>query len=272
MNFRLNNIVLDEAFVDDVIRRAGGYRISERHQFPAGVKNCDYQCGEIFIELKFLEKEAIEAPERQQKLASLFAELGSTHPEFRETVEISKLPPEFKRRYWDAYLSGLEGITTTANRQIRATKQHLGLDRCRGAIFIVNKECETIDPATIRRYVEHLIARKFSSLDYVICFTAIPGVMDGRDRPVIEYYNTPTTHADDAGMLQQIHDCFHDKFEECIGKSVPVVLSPEGRVKNLRPNKDFDAKGMKISLVSDSLSHVPTDLLPPDGDQMPPAT
>ena len=52
MKFRLNNVALNEAFADDVIQRAGGYRITDRHKFPDGIKNCDYKCGEILIELK----------------------------------------------------------------------------------------------------------------------------------------------------------------------------------------------------------------------------
>lgn len=267
MKFRLNKVVLDEPFVDDVIRRAGGYRILDRHAFPEGVKNCDYQCGEILIELKFLEKEAIEAPERQQKIAAFFAELSSTHPEFRGTVEVSKLPPEFKRRYWDIYLSGLKAITKTANRQIRETKQHLGMDQCRGTIFIINKECETIDPATSRQYVEHLISKEFSSLDYVTSFTAIPGVMEGRDRPILEYYNTPTEHEEDASVLKRIHDSFYAKFQDALGKSIPIAQNTEGWVKNLRPDKDFDSGGAHISLKSDSLSHIPKHEQPKPPDE-----
>ncbi len=258
MQFRLHNVVLDEPFVDEVITRAGGYRILDHHQFPAGVKNCDYRCGEVLIELKILEKEAIEAPERQQKIVALFAELISLHPEFSDRVDISKLPPEFKRRYWDIYLSGLKAITKTANRQIRETKQHFGLDQCRGAIFIINRECETIDPATCRQYVEHLIAREFRSLNYVISFTAIPGVMDERPRPILEYYNSPTDHEEDATVLLRIHDSFHAKFQEVLGKSIPVAMNAAGWVKNLRPDKGFAVGGTSISLKSDSLSHIPS--------------
>ena len=257
MNFRLHNVNLDEAFVDDVIERAGGYRIGDRHQFPAGMKNCDYRCGEILIELKILEKEAIEAPERQQKLAAFFAELHLAHPELGNDVEIPKLPFEFKRRYWDIYLSNLKAITKTANRQIRETKPHFGMDQCRGAIFIINKECETIDPATSRQYVEDLISREFRSLNYVISFTAIPGVMAGRDRPMLEYYNTPTELAEDAVVLKRIHDSFHAKFQKVLGKPIPIVSDAAGRVMNLRPDKEFTVGGAHISLQSDSLSHIP---------------
>ncbi|HMP84235.1 MAG TPA: hypothetical protein PKA41_16175 [Verrucomicrobiota bacterium] len=251
--------------MDEVITRADGYRILDRHSFPEGVKNCDYRCGDVLIELKMLEKEAIESTERQQKLAAFFSELRLAQPGLGSDVEISKLPPEFKRRYWDIFLSGLENLTKAANRQIRETKQHLSMDTCRGAIFIINKECETIDPATVRQYVEHLLTLKCSSLNYVISFTAIPGVMDGKERPILEYYNSPTEHAEDAAVLQRIHDAFHAKFQELLGKPIPIAKNVPGWVKNLRPDKDFAVGDAHISLKSDSLSHIPgSSVKPPE--------
>lgn len=265
MKFRLRNLNISESLVDQVITNAGGYRIADRHTFSPGVKNCDYRCDDIFIELKFLEREAIESPERQKKLAALFEALLVSHPEFRDTVDISKLPPNFKRKYWDIYLRGLKKAVESANRQIRETAQSLGLQEWRGAIFVINKECESVDPETVWRYIEHLMAKQFSSLQYVISFTAIPGVMAGHDRQVLEYYNTPPSRPDDQATLQRIHDSFRQKIQECLGKPIPMSQAPHGSVKNLRTDKNFQVGDAHISLKTETLQAVPAVVLPKSG-------
>lgn len=262
MNFRLRNLLISEPIVDDVIAKAGGYRIADRHSFPPGVKNCDYRCDDVLIELKFLEREAIESPERQQKLAAFFKHLAATNPKFRDNVDVRTLPREEKRQYWDIYLSNLKGIVKSANRQIRETAQSLGLREWRGAIFVINKECESFDPETVWRYIEHLLAKEFTSLHYVISFTAIPGVMPGHNRPVLEYYNTPVSRPDDQATLQRIHDCFRQKIQECLGKPIPMSQAPHGSVKNLRSDKNFRVGDAHISLKTDTLQAVPAAVFP----------
>jgi hypothetical protein len=75
--FRVASLPIAEAWIDDAIRQAGGFRIREKFTIPDGVESCDYGFGDnVFIEQEILGKNSFEAPERQDKLTALFQELG----------------------------------------------------------------------------------------------------------------------------------------------------------------------------------------------------
>src|SRR5688572_2884119 len=92
--YRLHDLKLAEAWVDDAITRAGGYRLSEKHTFPHGVKNCDYRLGRLLIDLKILEQDAFDAPERREKLVRFFEQKGILPPTGNVTIDSRTLSEE----------------------------------------------------------------------------------------------------------------------------------------------------------------------------------
>ncbi len=99
--YRVDVLGIDEAWIDDAIVKAGGYRLTDKHTFPPGVKNCDYRIGDLFIELKILEKDVFEAEERQKKVIEFFKKEGLLDEDGEGSVDSTKLTPDQKRRLWN---------------------------------------------------------------------------------------------------------------------------------------------------------------------------
>lgn len=72
---------LSETLINAAIEAAGGRRAHEDHDRRlVGEDNADYRLGNAIIELKLLEDEGLDKPERQQKLAALFDRVDEGRP------------------------------------------------------------------------------------------------------------------------------------------------------------------------------------------------
>lgn len=243
---------IDEAWVDDAIRKAGGYKVADQHSFPEGVENCDYRLESLFIELKILEKDVFEAPERQTKVIKFFDQEGLIPPDGHVTIDSSQLTPKQKRCYWDIVLNGVESIVKKANRQIRETAKTLGVDRFQGLILLVNKECESIEGATLQKYASHIIWKeKFSSLHQAVCFSAIPAVAPGYP-PVIGFYPGGSANPETDALIERVATAFKTKIEGILGKKLNVASEAIGPVSNIREDRVFAHDGTTVTFASGS--------------------
>ncbi len=242
------------------VASAGGYRILDKHVFPKGVENCDYRFGDdVFIELKILGKDSFETPERQDKLMAFFKVLGLTDDTGVFDVDSNQLAPAAKKRLYEIVYSNLDPLIKKANRQIKATAQHLGVAKFQGVIFLVNQECETIEPGPLRNYVSYLIHRKkCSSLHHAITFSAIPAIAPG-SKPVIGVRTGPADAALGA-IYDRISAALKEKVQEVLGKTLGDAPPELGPFTNLRDHRSFTKGGATITLVSQSRAAIDKNL------------
>lgn len=258
--FRIAALPISEAWIDDAIRRAGGFRIREKFTIPDGIENCDYGFGDnVFIELKILEKDSFETPERQDKLLALFKELGFMDGTGVFDVDSSQLAPIVRKRLYEVVYSNIEPLIKKANTQIKATAQHLGVKQFKGVIFLVNQECETIEPAPLRNYASYLIRRKkCSSLHHAISFSAIPAIAPG-SKPVIGVRTGPAD-PELSAIYDRISAALKGKVQEVLGKTLGDAPPGLGALTNLRDDRSFTKKGATITLVSHSRAAIDENL------------
>ena len=126
---------ITEAFMDDMIARAGGRRV-DGEGIRQGIKNADYVLGDFIFELKDLQEEAMKKVGHQARLAELFKKY------FPSQTAITLDPKVLSKTDYLVYLDILGGpmqtCVTCASKQIRSTKHLLGRADLHGGLIILN--------------------------------------------------------------------------------------------------------------------------------------
>lgn len=154
--------VADEPHWQEFVKQTGGELVAPLITRQK-VQNADflYRHNRVVIELKVLETEFLDAPSVVSKIESAFDRNPKddpndlTTPLGRELLKILRAP--------------LQRIIKKANRQIRETKQELGLVGWRGIIVIVNDGFRALAPDLVMRLCSDILAgESYSSADAFI--------------------------------------------------------------------------------------------------------
>jgi len=224
---RLNGVEFSEAFVDEAVRRVGGQRITELvSSIPAGIENCDYLIGGHLLELKMIELEPLEVPERQEKLASLVNEF------YQAGKKEAHLTGEAHLRFWRTVGSPVRRHLEKAAHQIRDTKALLHRPNLRGAVFLINCGGDSIDPDSLWNLATRH-RRDFSAdINAVMCFSAFPALAQDLNRPCLPFDYEHSGDGADEAFVKLFRSSFYSVFAEKLGKRPDVV---DATVANLRP-------------------------------------
>jgi hypothetical protein len=155
--FRIKTV--GEADFDDVVRSAGGSRLTEEG-------SADYLLNEAIIELKLIAEEGFEKKERQKKLASLFLKSQQDCP----VVVVD--PKRLKASDLSAYYRIVEGPIKTAckkaSKQLKATAARLSPAPVR-VLVILNIGYTLLSPDEFREVCLKCVLNDTSGIDWVIC-------------------------------------------------------------------------------------------------------
>jgi hypothetical protein len=161
---------VDETFVDRVVRRAGGRRLTDAERNFEKTRNADYRLGNYLIELKDMQEEGMEKPERQQKLAELFLRYFPDEPEI--LIDPAVLTSEDARLYARVLGGPVRERIKDAANQVRATKAHLGDPTLQGGVIVLNSGYYSIAPEDFEEMVESSARNDTSQLSLAVCITA----------------------------------------------------------------------------------------------------
>lgn len=151
--------IADEEHWIQFIPRVGGELVAP-HIKRQGVKNADFMFSNarVVLELKVVVTELAHSNQMLAKVDALADQFpdGLSDPRLeRELFSILRVP--------------LKRILKTANRQIRETKQELGLVGWRGLIVLVNDGFKGVPPDLVMALVSDIMAREsYSSCDGLI--------------------------------------------------------------------------------------------------------
>lgn len=157
--------VADEPHWQEFVKRTGGELVAPLITRQK-VQNADFlfRHDRVVIELKVLETEFLDAPSVVSKIEAAFDRNPNgdpndlTAPLGRELLKILRAP--------------LQRIIKKANRQIRETKQELGLVGWRGIIVMVNDGFRALAPDLVMRLCSDILAgERYSSADAFIYLT-----------------------------------------------------------------------------------------------------
>ncbi|MGV3772104.1 MAG: hypothetical protein ACO1QB_04325 [Verrucomicrobiales bacterium] len=160
---------MTEAFIDHVISRAGGRRITASEADPQKTRNADYFLDDYVLELKTLEEEGLSKDSRQEKLANL---LAGVKPDV-ETIPIN--PTGLGREEFRAFLDIVGGPIKTAVRsasdQIKKTKSHLQNESLKGGVIFVNSGYGSLPPTIFEQCVERFVTKDTKQIELVVCIS-----------------------------------------------------------------------------------------------------
>ena len=147
-----------------MIERAGGVRLHTDHH-KQDVKGADYRLGSAVIELKMLDEEGLDKPERQAKLAALFRQ----HEPSRPVVVLGRgrLPDADRARFDRIVETPIKTAIAKAKDQLRQSRL-CNPNADRSVLMVVNNGYATLDHKALKALVARRVRNDSSEIDAVI--------------------------------------------------------------------------------------------------------
>ncbi|PYM16287.1 MAG: hypothetical protein DME18_01890 [Verrucomicrobia bacterium] len=151
--------------------------LRERTGKDADFANADYvfHSEKVIAELKCLKNDNAASPNNQAKLT---AAIDRFHAEGKvATKELNEqtwptLPKELQNEVYNITTNAIRDRVAKANRQIRETKEKLGLTSYDGLLLIANDGIISLPPTAFIHSVARLLMNHFREIDCFIFFTA----------------------------------------------------------------------------------------------------
>ncbi|HVX56101.1 MAG TPA: hypothetical protein VHA37_00050 [Candidatus Saccharimonadales bacterium] len=226
-----------EAFIDTVIHDVGG----ERLETDDKNRVADYRIGDWLFELKDLQQEGLLQPERQQKLAALFAPYIIAGKPLAITPDL--LADEDRRRYFDILSSPIQGQVKSASKQIRSTKQLLDDGRLRGGIIYLNTGYGSFPPEEFGPLVERYTRKDTTQIEALLCVSTW-SVTNGFDT---EIYFRLYPEESPFPVVTQIQDAFAERFEEALTQLIRGELSKSAELADPLTPVAFTVNGLDFA-------------------------
>lgn len=129
----------------------------------------------VVAEFKRIEKDNTDSPNNQAKLKAtlekFYAE-GKIKEKAITEENWRDLPTQLQNEVYNTTTNSIKGHVEKANKQIKETKAHLGLESYKGCLIIVNDGVTSYPPASFLHAVFRLVKERHSGITYIIFFTA----------------------------------------------------------------------------------------------------
>ena len=158
---------IDESFMDKVVEAAKGRRLTEVEADAQNGRNADYIVKDAIIELKDIQKEGLWVESRQDRLAQLL--VGVAEGEDYVSLDPEGLSEDQWRSYIDVLGRPIQKQVMSAGKQIRASRDHLGLSR--GGVVFLNTGYTSIPHRLFEALVERYCNKDTSQVDFAICIS-----------------------------------------------------------------------------------------------------
>lgn len=160
-SFRIRH--LSEAEIETVVIRAGGKR-AHPDADKRSQRGADFLLGSSVIELKILEDEGLDKPERQQKLAKLFREQFPSRPTV--VLDPSLLDAHGQRTY-DRIVEGpVKTAVSSARQQLKQSRfEH---DATNTVLWVINNGYSSLSHSALLELVARRARNDSSDIDAVV--------------------------------------------------------------------------------------------------------
>ena len=155
---------LTESDLDLVVEDAGGRRAHPDADRRETV-GADYVLGATVIELKMLDDEGFDKPERQQKLAGLFLARDPTRPVV--VLDPEQLSDTERRRYRNIVEGPIKTAVAKAKQQMAQSREEHP-ETTGSVLWVVNNGYTALDHETLEELVANRARQDTSSIDGVI--------------------------------------------------------------------------------------------------------
>jgi hypothetical protein len=197
-------------FIDSVVADVGGVRLVEDNEH----RMADYRIGNWLFELKDLQEEGLEQPERQAKLARLFAPYLAGDVPIR--LDPNMLPEQDRRKFFDILSSPIQTQVKSASKQIRSTKELLGEPDLEGGIIYLNTGYGSYPDEQFGPMVERYVRKDTTQIKGVFCASTY-STTNGFDTEIFCRLHPDASKYE---VVEQLADAFMRRFEEAMTRFV----------------------------------------------------
>jgi len=228
---------IDESFMSSVIETAGGRRVVEDDSTQANL-NADYLLGNLVVELKDLQEEALEKGPHQQKLAKLFAPYALGRNDV--SLDSALLSKADLRTYLDILGGPLQRHVKKASKQVKATKATLGRPDLKGGLILLNTGFGSYPHDLFAQQVERY-ARKDSGQFDVVISISIWMETNGFDSHVLCKFSPLESDVPEIGALRK---AFDERFNTMMTDLMRGQLPPDMERASPRRAIGFTVEGL----------------------------
>lgn len=222
-----------EKELDDCVTDIGGQLVRDIVGRSPNFNNADYLFPEhkTVAELKILSVDQMREPNIRDKMSQIYREAvdnGETDVIVygEATVSSDRLSAEYARRIGEVYRAPVQGIVKKANRQIRQTREKLGLRGHSGLLILVNDNHVALEPQHVDWIMrETLRNRNYSSIGSVLYFTAnLKARHPNLDTDLLVWIEShrPSLDPCDEGLLKELRSTWLRRMSELTGEPIPA--------------------------------------------------
>lgn len=231
---QLEPIILDlEPFFDEVVKRAGGYRVDALIPQNRLFDNADYyfESEGIFAELKVLQHDPDEDERLRLRLITVyqdFARGGKVSP-ISPTQRFARselLPMEAQLKLLQPLKRRLQSPVKKAAKQLKETKQAFNREKDIGLLILVNEGSALFRPSTVFYLLHHLFCGGYSSIDHIIyCSVNVPASVPNIPDGARIWFPASVQHRKKIPdpFRQLLQSCWANVLEHKLGFKLPII-------------------------------------------------
>ncbi len=244
-----------EATWRDFVRSVGGEVVEDWLPEPRTFANADFlfRAHDVVAELKEIETEFSASPAFERGFKALMDRLLLEDPDWKPGGYggTGRFPRWFWEEYLRIYRPPISRILKKANKQIRETKEHLGLGTSRGVLVLVNDSFITLEPNFVHLVAADLLCTSYSSIDCFIYTTMNRYVeVQGSDLAHLLWTPTYSERAEDnlVDFVDQLGAKWFDFLEPRVGPYTDRIVTPHSEHPMEKPMRAITVPGDKLVL------------------------
>jgi hypothetical protein len=222
-----------EPFFDEVIARAGGYRVDTLIPRHRTFDNADYyfESEGVFAELKVLESDPQEDKRLSAHLGKLYKEYADAGrvPPLSRTQRFARselLPIEAQWRLLQPLKRRLQVPVKKAAKQLKETKEAFKRINDVGLLILVNEGSALFQPTWVFYFLHHLFRGGYSGIDHVVYCSvnvpaSVPDIPDGARVWLSAAVEGRKSIPD--RFVQLLSSCWRAALEQKLGISLPLI-------------------------------------------------
>jgi hypothetical protein len=233
---------IGEDFVDGIIEKAGGRRLTEEEKNFEITENADYLVDNFVIELKELREEALVKTERQERIAKLFAPYYPT--EEHVDLDPSILTEADQLKYLDLVGRPIQNQIKKAAKQLKRTKKHVKQDSLRGAVIMMNTGYATLPPDLFEALCLRYATKDTSQIDELFCISSW-FLCNGFDSEV--FFQFAPRQEDLSPLGKKLFEGYNEQLNEFMGSWFRSGFGPQGDMHSPMEAIAFNYEGQVFS-------------------------
>jgi hypothetical protein len=229
-----------ETFIDLIVTDVGGARLATDDKN----RIVDYQIDNWIFELKDLQQEGLLQPDRQRKLAELFAPYAvSDEPML---LDPSILTSGEQRQFYDILSTPIKAQVKSASKQIRSTKQLLQNENLRGGIIYLNTGYGSFPDGQFGPLVQRYVDKDTTQIEAV--FTVSTWAVTNGFETNMFFRAYPEGEAKIA-IVNRLKEAFSHRFEEAMTKLITGQLTSKTDYANPLTPIAFQFNGLDFAWI-----------------------